>query len=267
MSNNALQIDVAGADAGHLLRSKANIQFITNEEPSTRVVKVPSTRAVKMPSTRVLKVADVNAGGRPDLIIGNYQQSNQLLINQGNGEFKEVALTVPSENWSTRAIEVGDMNNDGFPDLIVGNFYEGNKLLLNQGDGTFKEKLNAIPNDDDLYTTGMAIADLNSDGLLDVVAVSYRQDSTQQVLLNQGKSNFQEVAGAISSDIYGAKSIAVADVNGDCHTDIMYCSWFESDKVLLNLGNGTFEELEGSIPNASSNRTSAIAVADMGPLI
>jgi hypothetical protein len=76
--------------------------------------------------------------------------------------------------------------------------------------------------------------------------------------MNQGDSTFQQevTAGAISSDIDSSPtSIAVADVNGDDHIDIIlgHDEQTPNQEVLLNQGNGTFVELEGSIPNDSSS--------------
>ena len=88
--------------------------------------------------TTVVVVAHVNNDGLPaDILVGNKYDTgygpNQLLINQGNGEFKKV-VDGALPNWyrtsETYAIRVGDMNNDGFPDLvIIGNYNEENKLL------------------------------------------------------------------------------------------------------------------------------------------
>lgn len=101
MSNNALETDVAGAHLVHSLQSRAKVEFLSDEVILTRVVVL----------------ADVNGDGRPDIIIGNGRgHSNQLLINQGHGAFKEEADTLPDDTSDTLAIGVGDLNNDGFPD-------------------------------------------------------------------------------------------------------------------------------------------------------
>ena len=115
MSNNALQIDIAGADVGQFLQSRANVELLS---PSTNL------------PVRALAVADVNGDGWPDIIIGNggyYGEPNQLLINQGNGVFKEVAGALPDDSLNTDAIGVGDMNNDGFIDIVIANndYYNG----------------------------------------------------------------------------------------------------------------------------------------------
>ena len=64
-----------------------------------------------------------------------------------------------------------DYNDDGAPDIYVSNDYKGaDKLYENQKDGTFKNiHLRALP-----YvpwsSMGSAIADINNDGLVDLIA-------------------------------------------------------------------------------------------------
>ncbi|NER10336.1 Repeat domain-containing protein [Muriicola jejuensis] len=72
-------------------------------------------------------------------------------------------------------ITVSDLNRDGYPDLYIGNdFFENDYVYINQGDGTFKE---LITSDDrslghtSHYSMGNDIADINNDGLTDIVSL------------------------------------------------------------------------------------------------
>ena len=69
-------------------------------------------------------------------------------------------------------IATSDLNQDGWPDLYIGNdFHEDDYLYLNTGLGTFTESLWKTTGQTSRSTMGVDIADLNNDGLPDIVAL------------------------------------------------------------------------------------------------
>lgn len=72
-------------------------------------------------------------------------------------------------------IGVGDFNRNGYPDIYVGNdFFENDYLYVNQKDSTFKELISQQPEKlghTTHFSMGNDIADINNDGLPDIVSV------------------------------------------------------------------------------------------------
>ncbi|MBE7179071.1 MAG: VCBS repeat-containing protein, partial [Mucilaginibacter polytrichastri] len=67
-------------------------------------------------------------------------------------------------------ISVADLNNDGWDDLYISNdFFEQDYYYINQKNGTFKEELKNAFGHTSLFSMGNSVADLNSDGQLDVL--------------------------------------------------------------------------------------------------
>ena len=111
---------------------------------------------------------------------------------------------------------------------------------------------------------GLAAGDLNGDGRLDLVSVNH-DDNTMTVLTNDGSGGF-----AASATITGQpgtsdpSSVAVADVNGDGHLDLVRANtgdgggqWASTLTVLTNDGSGGFVydttlQTGGRVPNVVS---------------
>ena len=85
----------------------------------------------------------------------------------------------------------------------------------------------------------MQVADLNGDGIPDIVTANYGSD-TVSVLLGNGNGTFQPQQTFAAGS--GPASVAVADLNGDGKLDLVVGNRNASTvSVLLGNGNGTFQ--------------------------
>ena len=67
-------------------------------------------------------------------------------------------------------VAIGDLTGDGLPELVLTSNQEGAKLYLNEGSFRFRDVTDdaGLDADEGSWTTGVSIADVNGDGLLDI---------------------------------------------------------------------------------------------------
>lgn len=175
-----------------------------------------------------------------------------------------------------QALAVADLNGDGKTDVVVSNLAgpasSGNGtlgLLLGNGDGTFKPVRTF--GSGGYGATSVAIADVNRDGISDVLVANTCASSsdctsgTVSVLLGKGNGTFKSPV-TYRSGGQVAVSIAFADVNGDGKLDLLVANQGGESNgdglvaVFLGNGDGTFQT--PVTYDAGDSVTSSLAVAD-----
>ena len=126
---------------------------------------------------------------------------NTLYRNNGDGTFTDVTseLNILTDA-SRKSMQVvfHDFNDDGFPDLFVANDTDANGFYLNRGDGTFK----IFSGPSGLSTTdgsmGLALGDMNNDGMTDIVYTNYAAEvNTLAYLVDNKSSNDGSLKNAV----------------------------------------------------------------------
>jgi hypothetical protein len=150
---------------------------------------------------RVIKVADVNADGLADIIIGTtYQTQSRLYFGTGGGAFREVTATnLPQTPASIGDLEVGDVDADGDLDIVLADWGAGNnmsneggrtRLWLNDGTGKFTDATPAqMPEVLVRFSWDLELVDVDNDYDLDVL-VSCKRCAGGFLFRNDGKGKF-----------------------------------------------------------------------------
>jgi hypothetical protein len=121
-------------------------------------------------------------------------------------------------------IAIGDINNDGLADVFMTANQGKNKLFLNKGNFSFEDITDkAGIEKKHKWSTGVTMADVNADGLLDIyvcVAGNIAGDKRlNELYINQGNATFREEAKKYNLQDSGAFHTQAAffdyDLDGD----------------------------------------------------
>jgi hypothetical protein len=121
---------------------------------------------------------DCNGDGRPDLLVPQ-RDGLRLFRNEGGFKFTDVSKSalLPFAGHATCAAW-GDVDNDGQLDLVVGCLRGPNRFLRNKGDGTFEDRSEKLGLTQKVFNTqAVAMADVNGDGILDMIFNNEGQDA------------------------------------------------------------------------------------------
>jgi hypothetical protein len=193
---------------------------------------------------------------------------NILFHNDGGGVFRDVSESAGI--WKTPGtyglgVLVADFDNDGWPDIYVANDSSSSALYRNNHDGTFTDvaiEAGVAYSADGKPQAGMGVAaaDYNCDGRLDIVKTNFAGD-TSSLYQNQGGSFFEDTtfqAGLGRNTRFLGWGAMFVDFDNDGWADIFLCNGhvypevaetaieygYRQRKVLYrNLGNGRFADV------------------------
>lgn len=204
--------------------------------------------------------ADFNHDGYPD-IAATYLEDNAVRVLMGKGAGNFNTATVYPVGTNPYWVASGDLNHDGYTDLVTANTGSNNiSVLMNNADGsgTFAAAKN--------YPVGrlpyqVAIGDLNGDGIPDIVASNYG-DNTVSILYGQpggGYSSGQTLATCTNP--YG---VAIADFRNSGQNDVAV-TCFHTAQVEVFLNNGMLPYSQTPPPPQTTFQSPVVLSTDVYP--
>ncbi len=216
------------------------------------------------PQPTSIAIADFNGDGRPDIAASDSALDGVVTILFGTGSGTLQAAPLYRSGSIPALFAIGDLNGDGKLDLITASHLTptaggigSGVAMLGNGDGSFQAP--AI-----WSTTGVnavALADLNGDGKLDLVATNPTPgNGNVAVYLGKGDGTFQSPVTLTAGTT--PQAVAIADLNGDGKPDLVVTNRNSSNiSVLLGNVNGTFQAaVNYNVPTTGT--PDAVAVGD-----
>jgi hypothetical protein len=209
-----------------------------------------------------------------------------LFRNNGNGTFEDVSgksgIGQTRSCFGFTAV-AADFDEDGWPDIYLACDSTPSLFFRNQGDGTFREEgiergLALNPDGMEQAGMGLAAADINGDGLLDVLKTHFADD-THALYQGLGKGQFADTvvkAGLAVETSYVGWGAAMPDLDNDGWPDILIATgnvYPDTERSLpaypyrtplllfRNLGAGRFEQLTAAAGPALAERHSSRGLA------
>ena len=193
-------------------------------------------------------IGDLNGDGRNDVAaIEGYNSRSRITIYYQNADHTLGTQQLITTDLSLRGVAIADVNNDGLAELIVaGNAASGAPLgrVYVYAQDPVTHVLGA-PQQYTLSTSsvaGMAVADLNNDGLPDIIVSGDGSADTAVVSFL-----FQGLSGTLVSEVtytgvsvYSGGELHVADMNSDGLNDIVLQSGAKQLAVIKQISPGQF---------------------------
>jgi len=187
--------------------------------------------------------ADVNGDGKPDLIIANVNANTVSVLLNTTAPGAATPSFAAQQAFATgtypNSVTAADVNGDGKPDLIVSNQNTSTvSVLLNTtAPGAATPSFAAQQTAATSGPAAVTIADVNGDGMPDLIVANYSAD-TVSVLLNTTAPGAATLSFATQQTFAtgaGPYSVTTADVNGDGKPDLIVANWYANTvSVLLN---------------------------------
>src|ERR1044072_9055661 len=203
--------------------------------------------------------ADFNDDGWPDIYLANDYGPEELFINHQGKRFERLSAGLGDDSKSGMAVALGDVYNRDRHDVFVTNIsekgflFQGNNLRLNflKELGRFDEVAKG-PVADAGWAGGAPFGALNNGGVLDLVIANCFISGVSTKSYWYAMYKIAGAQGNIFQDARNWPAIGSASLSG-----------YERTRVLLNRGNGEFEDVAAQAGVTDRLDGRAVVMADL----
>lgn len=205
-------------------------------------LNAPGTLDTGEDDIKTLRLADIDADGDLDVVLGRVGNSRLYTVhlNDGSGGFSSGGpdFILDSGTGSTTFdMELADINNDGDLDLLLASqgSKNGIEILLNKGDGSYvTHPLQGLISS---QVSRFEVTDMNNDGYTDIVVAPRGTSQQGEVYLNNGAGVFPNMQVFGIAEL--ATDIKLGDMNSDGHQDaVISYGGADDEYVYINNGSG-----------------------------
>ncbi len=201
-----------------------------------------------------LAVVDIDGDGDVDVVTANNEGviSYTTVGDTNNDGVAEFTRTVVHSGFAGYDVAVADLNGDGRLDIVASQF---NTLteLLNLGDVNSDGLANdfadrSVNTGSQGYGYGITTADMNGDGLTDIIVANY-YSGPNQIILNQGDINNDGQIDYLTQNLNGPYNdnglgVDTGDIDGDGDLDLLVSRWSgQNEIVYINDGDANNDGL------------------------
>lgn len=220
---------------------------------------------------------DVNGDKHVDIFACDQNGPHRLyLYDPAKRKFIDATSNLPptnvKENNTGQHSVFVDIDKDGDLDIVIANdgFEDKkdvpgnpNRIYINDGKGKFIDGNDHMPADR-AHTNGVAVGDLNGDGLPDIVFANVGKN----LVYFNGKDGkpgyFYDASDNLPKNDANNRCVAIGDLDGDGDLDLYFGGRMERNNLYINDGKGKFTSGDSLVPDeGTANETMMAKIVDI----